>query len=72
MNTQDNLLPSGTRLNNLYEIEEHIADGGIGTVYRARDMESGEPVAIKVLLPNYARDPMILDLFKREARSCAR
>ncbi len=68
MNSASNLLPTGTRLNNLYEIEEHIADGGIGTVYRARDVESGDPVAIKVLLPSFARDPMILDLFKREAK----
>lgn len=68
MNPADQSLPAGTRLNNLYEIEEHIADGGIGTVYRARDVESGDPVAIKVLLANFAKDPMILDLFKREAK----
>lgn len=68
MNSADQMLPAGTRLNNLYEIEEHIADGGIGTVYRARDVESGDPVAIKVLLANFAKDPMILDLFKREAK----
>jgi serine/threonine-protein kinase len=68
MQPGSHLLPRGTRLNNLYEIEEHIADGGIGTVYRARDVESGDPVAIKVLLATYSRDPMILDLFKREAK----
>ncbi|MES0882278.1 serine/threonine protein kinase [Roseibium sp. SCP14] len=68
MNASDNLLPPGTRLNNLYEIVEHIADGGIGTVYRARDIESGDPVAIKVLLATFAKDTMILDLFKREAK----
>ncbi|MEL7526393.1 MAG: serine/threonine-protein kinase [Pseudomonadota bacterium] len=68
MKPDDHLLPTGTRLNNLYEIEEHIADGGIGTVYRARDVESGDPVAIKVLLANFAKDPLILDLFKREAK----
>ncbi|MES0808677.1 serine/threonine-protein kinase [Roseibium sp. SCPC15] len=68
MNVSDHLLPPGTRLNNLYEIVEHIADGGIGTVYRARDIESGDPVAIKVLLATFARDAMILDLFKREAK----
>lgn len=68
MTPPDNLLPKGTRLNNLYEIEEHIADGGIGTVYRARDVESGDPVAIKVLLASFARDPMIVDLFRREAK----
>lgn len=68
MKPDDHLLPIGTRLNNLYEIEEHIADGGIGIVYRARDVESGDPVAIKVLLANFAKDPLILDLFKREAK----
>jgi serine/threonine-protein kinase len=68
MSPADQLLPAGTRLNNLYEIEEHIADGGIGTVYRARDVESGDPVAVKVLLANFSKDPMILDLFKREAK----
>jgi serine/threonine-protein kinase len=68
MNVGNHLLPAGTRLNNLYEIEEHLADGGIGTVYKARDVESGDPVAIKVLLASFARDPMILDLFKREAK----
>jgi serine/threonine-protein kinase len=68
MSPSDQMLPAGTRLNNLYEIEEHIADGGIGTVYRARDVESGDPVAIKILLARFAKDPMILDLFKREAK----
>lgn len=68
MTASGNLLPKGTRLNNLYEIEEHIADGGIGTVYRARDLESGDPVAIKVLLASFARDQMIVDLFRREAK----
>jgi len=68
MSPSDQLLPAGTRLNNLYEIEEHIADGGIGTVYRARDVESGDPVAVKVLLATFAKDAMILDLFKREAK----
>ncbi|WP_417709494.1 serine/threonine protein kinase [Roseibium aggregatum] len=68
MNVGNHLLPAGTRLNNLYEIVEHLADGGIGTVYKARDVESGDPVAIKVLLASFSRDPMILDLFKREAK----
>lgn len=68
MNLASHQLPRGTRLNNLYEIEEHIADGGIGTVYKAIDVESGDPVAIKVLLPSFAKDAMVLDLFKREAK----
>lgn len=68
MSSTDQLLRPGTRLNDIYEIEEHIADGGIGTVYRARAIDTGDAVAIKVLLSQYARDPLILDLFKREAQ----
>ena len=68
MTEAPHILPRGTRLNDLYEIEEKIAEGGIGIVYRARDVESGDPVAIKVLHSNFACDPVILDLFKREAK----
>jgi hypothetical protein len=32
-----------------FEIEEEAAAGGMGTVYRARDLQTGEPVAVKVL-----------------------
>ncbi|MBL4846774.1 MAG: hypothetical protein JKY65_14725 [Planctomycetes bacterium] len=33
-----------------YEVVEALAQGGIGIVYRGRDLRSGEPVAIKLLL----------------------
>jgi predicted Ser/Thr protein kinase len=49
-----------------YELCEEIARGGMGVVYRARDMELGADVAIKVLLE---RDPEELARFRREAEA---
>lgn len=50
-----------------YEILKHIATGGMGAVYRARDTEDGREVALKVLTPDIASKPAMLIRFKREA-----
>jgi serine/threonine protein kinase len=57
----------GTRLNNVYEIERLVAQGGMGEVYRGFNIQTGDPVAIKMIRPEFASDPEILDLFRREA-----
>ena len=54
-----------------YEVFQHIATGGMGAVYRARDTESGGEVALKVLPPELATKKGMLERFKREARSAA-
>ena len=41
-------LTPGTRLNDTYEIDARIASGGMGEVYRGHNIETGEPVAIKI------------------------
>ena len=43
----------------------------MGEVYRAKDLNLGRPVAIKVLPPAYSANPVALDRFKREAQSVA-
>jgi len=48
-----------------------IGAGGMGQVYRARDSELGRDVAVKVLLPEYARDADRVARFAREARLLA-
>jgi serine/threonine protein kinase len=52
-----------------YEVIQHIATGGMGAVYRARDTESGKEVALKILMPELAARPAMLERFRREARS---
>ena len=62
--------PAGTRLGP-YEILTPIGAGGMGEVYRARDLRLGREVAVKVLPDHLARDPDSLARFEREARAVA-
>jgi serine/threonine protein kinase len=63
----------GTRLiNGTYVIEEFLARGGMGEVYRARHTDHDTQHAIKVILPDLAKDELVLQLFIREARELGR
>ncbi len=57
----------GATLDRRYVIESKIAAGGFGTVYRGRALESGQRVAIKVLLQQHTNDPSVSARFRREA-----
>ncbi len=59
---------AGTRIIGTYEIEKLINTGGMGEVYRGRNIHDGEPVAIKIVLPHLAQDEMIVQLFQKEAK----
>ena len=61
-------LPAGTRLGP-YEILSPLGAGGMGEVYRARDMRLGREVAIKVLPAEVASDSERLKRFEKEAHS---
>jgi serine/threonine-protein kinase len=50
-----------------YLLEARIGSGGMGTVYRARDVRNGVQVAVKVLFPELAAIPDVLTRFMREA-----
>jgi serine/threonine-protein kinase len=56
---------------NRYEIQRGIARGGMAEVYLARDQLLDRPVAVKVLFPEYARDPSFVERFRREAQNAA-
>jgi serine/threonine protein kinase len=60
-------IPPGTRLNGIYEVEAVLAEGGMGEVYRAHNIQTGDPVAIKLMLPELSANPDALALFRREA-----
>jgi serine/threonine-protein kinase len=55
-----------------YEVLAHLATGGMGAVYKARDTVSGRTVALKVLSPEMAANPALRERFRREARSAAK
>jgi serine/threonine-protein kinase len=54
-----------------YELVEDVGEGGMATVFRARDRELRRDVAIKVLFPHLARKPEVVRRFHREARAAA-
>jgi serine/threonine-protein kinase len=54
-----------------YKVVAHIATGGMGTVYRALDTESGQEVALKVINARQAARSDALQRFHREAHNAA-
>ncbi len=54
-----------------YELVEEVGEGGMATVYRARDRELRRDVAVKVLFAHLAKRPEIVRRFHREARAAA-
>jgi len=71
--------PAGTRRRSVgtgdtlgrYELVEEIGEGGMATVYRARDKELRREVALKVMFPHLARRDETVRRFHREARAAA-
>src|SRR4051812_14862225 len=63
---------TGRRLADRYEIGEVVAKGGMGVVWRARDLRLGRPVAIKLVAGEALADPTVVARFDREARTVAR
>ena len=54
-----------------YEVESVVGAGGIGILYRARQLRLDRQVALKLVEPDVARDPVIRERLRREARMVA-
>jgi serine/threonine protein kinase len=64
-------LTPGAVLDGRYEIEERLAFGGMGEVYRARRVRLGDLVAIKVIRPKPGSETRYAERFMAEGRMCA-
>ena len=60
-------LAPGAVVQDSYEIERLLGEGGMGATYKARNIANGQPVAIKVMSASMAATPRALDLFRRES-----
>jgi len=52
-----------------YRIKGKIGKGGMGEVYMVRDIKTGERLALKTLLPQFAQDKKVVDRFIREVNA---
>ncbi len=66
------MLQDGTLLNERYEIESMIGQGGMSYVYRALDRKMGREVAVKVLKEEYCEDADFIRKFQNEAQAAAK
>ncbi len=61
----------GSILGGRYRVIELLGQGGMATIYRALDTQLGREVAVKLLRPEYLRDPDFGSRFRQEAQSAA-
>ena len=59
-------LTIGSVFGRRYEILQLLGEGGMGAVYKARDLEVDRLVALKVIRPELAGNPQVLRRFKQE------
>src|SRR6476469_4311790 len=67
----DDLAEIGQTLGGRYRLVELLGSGGMATIYRATDTGLGRDVALKLLRPEYLRDPDFSSRFRQEAPAAA-
>lgn len=60
-------LRPGSVVQNSYRIESLLGEGGMGATFRATNLATNHPVAIKVMTPAFASNKKAVDLFRRES-----
>ena len=62
----------GTVVDGKYQVERMLGRGGMGAVFFATHLGTERPVALKIIVPQYAADASFLERFRREARAAGR
>ncbi|MEZ4358694.1 MAG: serine/threonine-protein kinase [Kofleriaceae bacterium] len=62
----------GKVIDGRYEIQARVGEGGMGVVYRARQVSIDRVIALKMLSPQMAADPTWVQRFYNEAKACSR
>ena len=65
-------IEKGTLLQERYQIESLIGEGGMSYVYKAKDIKLGRIVAIKALKEEYTENAEFVSKFQNEARAAAK
>ena len=55
-----------------YDLLEKIAEGGMGAIYKGRQRETGQIVAVKIMPAHTASNPVLLKRFEQEFRAASR
>jgi serine/threonine protein kinase len=55
-----------------YDLLEKIAEGGMGAIWKGRHRTSGQVVAVKIMPPHMAQNPILLKRFEQEFRAASR
>jgi len=72
METPIEVLGRGTTIAERYEIIEELGKGGMGRVYKVRDAEINEDVALKLLKSEIASDEKTIERFRNELKIARR
>ena len=63
---------TGQTLDQRYQINRKLGEGGMSYVYQAEEIGTGRSVAVKILIPRLSRDPASVERLRREATIATR
>ncbi|MFY9221343.1 MAG: ankyrin repeat domain-containing protein [Blastocatellia bacterium] len=62
----------GEVLDQKYQIDHQLGQGGMGAVYKATHLGTERPVALKVIMPEFMQEKRFIERFKLEAKATGR
>ena len=60
-------LRPGDVIQDTYRVDDILGEGGMGATFRATNLATGHTVAIKVMMPDFARNKRAVEMFRRES-----